>query len=126
MACHAGSSGALLWSSDCKSSTLSYCFDFHVVYFWTVCSKNHLTYLRLFKPLRKNIKVVLDHLQSRGTPWRHCTNHVKARGTLSKMDVAEQYFKTKKPVSVKNPGANFTSKISANQDLESVLGSQRR
>ena len=32
-------------------------------------------------------KVMVDHLESRGTPWRHCASHVKVRGTLSKMDV---------------------------------------
>ena len=30
-------------------------------------------------------------------------------------------FKMKKPMSVKNPRAHLTSKISANQDMESVL-----
>ena len=47
------------------------------------------TYVYLFncKPLRKNIKVMADHLQSHGTPWCHCAVHVKVDGTLSKMDV---------------------------------------
>ena len=31
--------------------------------------------------------IMVDHLQSRVTPWRQYTNHVKVRGTLSKMDV---------------------------------------
>ena len=30
---------------------------------------------------------MVDHLQSRVTPWRQYPNHVKVRGTLSKMDV---------------------------------------
>ena len=30
---------------------------------------------------------MVDHLQSRVTPWRQYTSHVKVRGTLSKMDV---------------------------------------
>ena len=31
--------------------------------------------------------VMVDHLQSRVTPWRQYTSHVKVRGTLSKIDV---------------------------------------
>ena len=31
---------------------------------------------------------MVDHLQSHGTPWRQCANHVKVRGTLSKMVVS--------------------------------------
>ena len=31
--------------------------------------------------------VMVDHLQSRVTPWRQYSSHVKVRGTLSKMDV---------------------------------------
>ena len=30
---------------------------------------------------------MVDHLQSRVTPWRQYASHVKVRGTLSKMDV---------------------------------------
>ena len=30
---------------------------------------------------------MVDHLQSRVTPWRQYASHVKFRGTLSKMDV---------------------------------------
>ena len=30
---------------------------------------------------------MVDHLQSRVTPWRQCASHVKVRGTLLKMDV---------------------------------------
>ena len=30
---------------------------------------------------------MVDHLQSRVTPWRQYTSHVKVWGTLSKMDV---------------------------------------
>ena len=30
---------------------------------------------------------MVDHLQSRVTPWRQYASHVKARSTLSKMDV---------------------------------------
>ena len=33
-----------------------------------------------------------DHLQSRGTPWRHCANHVKVCGTVSKMDALQEKF----------------------------------
>ena len=29
---------------------------------------------------------MVDHLQSRVTPWRQYASHVKVRGTLSKMD----------------------------------------
>ena len=34
--------------------------------------------------------VMVDHLQSRVTPWRQYASHVKVRGTLSKMDVTSQ------------------------------------
>ena len=42
---------------------------------------------------------MVDHLQSRVTPWRQYASHVKVRGTLSKMDVhparmARQLIKT--------------------------------
>ena len=40
---------------------------------------------RLIKEATCNVMV--DHLQSRVTPWRQYANHVKVRGTLSKMDV---------------------------------------
>ena len=30
--------------------------------------------------------VMVDHLQSRVTPWRQCTSHVKVRGTSSQID----------------------------------------
>ena len=30
---------------------------------------------------------MVDHLQSRVTPWRQYASHVKVRGTLLKMDV---------------------------------------
>ena len=30
---------------------------------------------------------MVDHLQSRVTPWRQYSSYVKVRGTLSKMDV---------------------------------------
>ena len=36
---------------------------------------------------------MVDHLQSRVTPWRQYTSHVKVRGTLSKMEVSAQYLK---------------------------------
>ena len=32
---------------------------------------------------------MVDHLQSRVTPWHQYASHVKARGTLLKMDVME-------------------------------------
>ena len=45
-------------------------------------------YLHTFiQPLRKDKKVMVDHLQSRGTQWRHWGNRVKVGGTLSKTDV---------------------------------------
>ena len=44
---------------------MTYCFQFHVVYFWTVLSK---------KPPAMS--------------WCQCMRHVKVRGTLSKMDVS--------------------------------------
>ena len=34
MACHAESSGAMLWWPECKCSAMTYCSQFHVVYFW--------------------------------------------------------------------------------------------
>ena len=34
---------------------------------------------------------MVDHLQSRVTPWRQYASHVKVRGTLSKMDVADVF-----------------------------------
>ena len=40
---------------------------------------------RLIKEATCNVMV--DHLQSRVTPWRQYASHVKVRGTLSKMDV---------------------------------------
>ena len=40
---------------------------------------------RLIKEATCN--VIVDHLQSRVTPWRRYASHVKVRGTLSKMDV---------------------------------------
>ena len=40
---------------------------------------------RLIKEATSNVMV--DHLQSRVTPWRQYASHVKVRGTLSKMDV---------------------------------------
>ena len=33
---------------------------------------------------------MVDHLQSRGMPWRQYASHVKVRGTLSKLDVLRQ------------------------------------
>ena len=42
---------------------------------------------RLVKEATCNVMV--DHLQSRVTPWRQYASHVKVRGTLSKMDVQE-------------------------------------
>ena len=36
--------------------------------------------------------VMVDHLQSRVTPWRQYASHVKVRGTLSKMDVRENFL----------------------------------
>ena len=33
---------------------------------------------------------MVDHLQSRVTPWRQYASHVKVRGTLSKMDVSDR------------------------------------
>ena len=32
---------------------------------------------------------MVDHLQSRVTPWHQYASHVKVRGTLSKMDVID-------------------------------------
>ena len=43
---------------------------------------------------------MVDHLQSRVTPWRQYASHVKVRGTLSKMDV-KQIF------SIKGLNANY-------------------
>ena len=42
MAYHAELSGAMVWSPDCKCSTMTYCFQFHVVSCWTVLSKKRL------------------------------------------------------------------------------------
>ena len=42
---------------------------------------------RLVKEATCNVMV--DHLQSRVTPWGQYASHVKVRGTLSKMDVQE-------------------------------------
>ena len=39
---------------------------------------------RLIKEATCNVMV--DHLQSRVTPWRQYASHVKVRGTLSKME----------------------------------------
>ena len=75
MACHAESLGAMVRSSDCKCSTMTCCFQFDVVYFLDDLVKE------------TTCNVMVDHLQSRGTPRRQCTNHMKVRGTLSKMDV---------------------------------------
>ena len=33
---------------------------------------------------------MVDHLQSRVTPWRQYASHVKVGGTLSKMDVNKE------------------------------------
>ena len=46
------------------------------------------TYVHLFRPLKKNKKVMVDHLQSHGTPLHNCTNHKKVGGTLSKKVVS--------------------------------------
>ena len=35
---------------------------------------------------------MVDHLQSRVTPWRQYASHVKVRGTLSKMDVCHYCY----------------------------------
>ena len=46
--------------------------------------------LLLDGPVKENhLQVMVDHLQSRGTPCRLCTSDVKVRGTLSKMDVLD-------------------------------------
>ena len=37
--------------------------------------------------------VMVDHLQSRVTPWRQYASHVKVRGILSKMDVFSRRFR---------------------------------
>ena len=44
---------------------------------------------RLVKEATCNVMV--DHLQSRVTPWRQYASHVKVRGTLSKMDVMDPH-----------------------------------
>ena len=36
---------------------------------------------------------MVDHLQSRVTPWRQYASYVKVRGTLSKMDVQKKAIK---------------------------------
>ena len=43
---------------------------------------------------RTTCNVMVDHLQSRDTPWRQCASHVKVRGTSSKMDVYVLTFMT--------------------------------
>ena len=35
---------------------------------------------------------MVDHLQSRVTPWRQYASHVKARGTSSKLDVIDAVY----------------------------------
>ena len=60
---------------------MTYCLQFHVVYFWMVFRK---------KPSAITCNVMVDHLQKRVIPLRQYANHVKVRGTLSKMDVPTQ------------------------------------
>ena len=46
---------------------------------------------RLIKEATCNVMV--DHLQSRATPWRQYASHVKVRGTLSKLYVPNKILK---------------------------------
>ena len=53
--------------------------------------------------------VMVDHLQSRVTPWRQYATHVKVRGTLSKMDVLPiNKIKVKKRVFCLSFGSIFS------------------
>ena len=61
MACHAESSEAIF--------SVPYCLLLDGLIKETTCN------------------IMIDQLQSRGTPWRQCVRHVKVRGILSKMDV---------------------------------------
>ena len=46
---------------------------------------------RLIKETTCNVMV--DHLESRVTPWRQYASHVKVRGTLLKIDVCQLNFR---------------------------------
>ena len=85
---HAGPSGAILPSLPanaqlCHVFSVPCCLPLDGLLKETI----QYTHVRFIKPLRDNKKVMVDHLQSRGTPWCHCTNHVEVLHTLSKMDV---------------------------------------
>ena len=58
---------------------------------------------------------MVDHLQSRVTPWRQYASHVNVRGTLSKMDVCCYDDKYSKPVKV------YRGKNTVNRFLEEML-----
>ena len=63
---------------------------------------------------------MVDHLQSRVTPWRQYASHVKVRGTLSKMDVslpkAYQSSQPKKSLVIKGVPAEVSE-----QEFEEFL-----
>ena len=61
MAWHSEPSGAMVWSPDCKCSTMTYCFQFHVVSCWTVLLK---------KPLVMSWLITCNHVLPHGVSTR--------------------------------------------------------